>query len=152
MRSERGRNQCLKARLLVLGVDVGHSRCDDLGVRIKEQTGNTLSVRDLRDPSLKEWREHTPSDEGDRAPTLFEVEDAKVKVWSGWRMGWVLSRTIGPAAAWLVMQTLREAGVASETQESILDEKLLEGSAFSGREMPAGTSTKRNAEPTHRSP
>lgn len=125
MQKEIGHNQGSNAGRLVLGLDAGCSSDSDLPARIEEQVvGNKLCVRNLRDPELEEWCEQAFGGDDRLAPTLFEVEDGKVRAWSGWRMGWVLSRAVGPAATWQVIQALREVHAAPGIEESALDEEL----------------------------
>lgn len=126
MQKESGHNRSSNARRLVLGLDAGRSTCSSLAARLEKRVGEKLDVRNLRDLDVREWREQALGEDDEWAPTLFEVEDGKVREWSGWRMGWVLSRTFGPAATWRVMQVLGEVGAASEIGESALDEKLPE--------------------------
>lgn len=123
MQKELGHNWNSNTERLVLGLDTSCSVCSDLAARIEERVGKRLRVRDLRDPEVVGWREQVLSDNSGRVPTLFEVEDGKVRAWSGWRMGWVLSRTIGPAATWQLVKALEEAGVAPAIQEPTHAEK-----------------------------
>ncbi len=127
MREEVEQDRSSNVRQLVLGLDARCFSCSDLEIRIEERTGNKLSVRDLRDPKVQGWRAQALGEDNVRAPTLFEVEDGEVRAWSGWRMGWVISRTVGPSAAWQVMQALVEAGLTPEIEGSALDGKPPEG-------------------------
>lgn len=110
---------------LVLGFDAGCFKCSDLAAWIEELVGEKLGVRSLRDPEVEGWREQTFDENAKWAPILFEMKDGKVRAWAGWRMGWVLSRAIGPAAAWQVVQALEEVGAAPKIEESVLVEKPL---------------------------
>lgn len=126
MQEELGHNRSSNAGRLVLGLDAGRSTCSSLAARIEERVSNKLCVRSLRDSEVQEWREQALGDDNRWTPTLFEVEDGRVRAWSGWRMGWVLSRAVGPAVTWQVMQALGEVGAAPEIEESALDERLPE--------------------------
>lgn len=97
-----------------------------MAARIEERAGKKLCVRNLRDPDVQEWREQALGGDDGLAPTLFEVEDGEIRAWKGWRIGWVLSRAIGPAATWQVMQALGEVGAAPETAEAAFGDPLPE--------------------------
>lgn len=76
------------------------------------------------------WREEALGKDAKWTPTLFEVEGEKVlKAWAGWRMGYALSRKLGPSSTWQVMQALGEAGGAPKVEESAIVEKLPEKAA-----------------------
>ncbi len=109
---------------LVLGFDAGCFTCSDLASRIEERVGEKLDVLNLHDPVLQGWRQEALGKDAQRAPTLFEVEDGSARVWTGWRMGYALSRAIGPAATWQVMQALGEVGAAPKMKEASLVEKI----------------------------
>lgn len=126
MQKEMGHDRSANAGRLVLGLDTGCSSDSDLPVRIGEQVDKKLGIRNLRDPEVEKWCEQTLGDDNRWVPTLFEVEDGRVRAWSGWRMGWVLSRALGPTATWRVMQVLREAGAVPEMEDSAIDEGLPE--------------------------
>jgi hypothetical protein len=112
-------------RKFVLGFDAGCGTCSDLARRIEERVGDKLLVENLNDPQLITWREEALGKNAKWAPTLFEVEDEKVlRAWAGWRMGWALSRSIGAAATWQVMQALGEVGAAPRVENSRVVEKL----------------------------
>lgn len=129
MRKELAQNEGPNARRLVLGFDAGCSTCSDLAARIEERVGEKLDVRNLRNPDVEGWREQALGEDAKRAPTLFEIKDGKVRAWAGWRIGWTLSRAVGPAATWQVMQALGEVGAAPKMEESSLVEKLPEKAA-----------------------
>lgn len=111
---------------LVLGFDAGCFTCSGLAARIEERVGDKLAVRNLNDSEVQRWRKQALGEDAKWAPTLFEIEDGKVKAWAGWRMGWALSRSIGTAATWKVMQALGEIGVAPKIEESTIVDKLPE--------------------------
>ncbi len=83
---------------LVLGFDAGCTTCTGLARRIEEQLGDKLEVRSLRDPQVEHWRKRVLGENAPWAPTLIEVKGARVKAWTGVRMGVVLSRRLGLAA------------------------------------------------------
>ncbi len=116
---------------LVLGYDAGCLACSELAARIEERAGEKLEVRSMRDPEVGGWREEALGEDAGRAPALFEVDGAEVRAWAGWRMGWALSRAIGPAATWQVMQALGEVGASPKVEESTLVEKMPEKVAAS---------------------
>jgi hypothetical protein len=117
------------SRELVLGFDAGCSTCSDLAARIEERVGDRLAVRNLSTPELLAWRKQALGENAEWAPTLFEVEGERVRAWTGWRIGYTLSRKIGAAATWRVMQALGEAGAAQKVEESSLVEKPLKRAA-----------------------
>jgi hypothetical protein len=47
----------------------------------------------------------------------MEIEGPKVRAWTGRRMGFALSRVLGPIATWRVMQVLGELGLAEKAEE-----------------------------------
>lgn len=115
---------------LVLGFDAGCGTCSDLAGRVQERVGDKLSVENLNDPKLMSWREEALGQDAKWAPTLFEVDGEKVeRAWTGWKMGWALSRKLGPATTWQVMQALGEVGAAPRIEDSSIVEKLPEKAA-----------------------
>ncbi len=124
MRKELAQNGGPNVRRLVLGFDAGCSTCRDLAARIEERVGEKLDVRNLRNPEVEGWRVEALDEDAKWVPTLFEIKDGKVRAWSGWRMGWALSRAVGPAATWQVMQALAEVGAAPKMEESSLVETI----------------------------
>ena len=112
---------------LVLGFDAGCGTCSDLAGRVQERVGDKLSVENLNDLQLIAWREEALGKDAKWAPTLFEVDGDKViHAWTGWKMGWALSRKLGPATTWQVMQALGEVGAAPRIEDSPIVEKLPE--------------------------
>ena len=126
MQDELTKSGAQDDKRLVLGFDAGCFTCSDLAARIEERVGDRLAVRNLNDPEVQAWRKEALGEDAKWAPTLFEIEDGKVKAWAGWRMGWALSRAIGPSATWQVMQALGEAGAAPKIEESRIADKLPE--------------------------
>ena len=117
-------------RKLVLGFDAGCGTCSDLAGRVQKRVGDKLSVENLNDPKLLSWREEALGKDAKWAPTLFEVDGEKVvRAWAGWKMGWALSRKLGPAITWQVMQALGEVGAAPRIENSPIVEKLPEKAA-----------------------
>ncbi len=114
---------------LVLGFDAGCFTCSDLAARIEDRVGDRLAVRNLNDPEVQGWRKEALGEDAKWAPTLFHIEDDRIQAWAGWRMGWALSRAIGFAATWQVMQALGEVGAAPRIEESAVVEKLPEKAA-----------------------
>lgn len=96
------------SRRLVLGFDGGCFTCLELARKIDERLGEKLEVQNLRDPQLEGWRKEALGEDAPWAPTLFEVEGERVRAWTGWRLGVVLARFLGPADTWTVMQALGE--------------------------------------------
>lgn len=129
MQGESTRNGSTSGGRLVLGYDAGCSACTDLADRVARRVGDKLDVRNLRDPELQGWREQALGEDAKWAPTLFRVDEGSVEAWTGWRMGWALSRAIGPAATWQVMQALGEVGAAPKIEESKVIDKLPEKAA-----------------------
>ena len=114
-----------KTRKLILGFDAGCGTCADLAAGVQEKVGDKLEVQNLNDPQLMAWREEALGKDAKWTPTLFEVEGEKVlKVWAGWRMGYALSRKLGPSSTWQVMQALGEVGAVPKVEESTIVEKL----------------------------
>lgn len=115
---------------LILGFDVGCGTCSDLAASVQERVGDKLSVENLNEPQLLIWREEALGKEAKWAPTLFEVEGEKVlRAWTGWKMGFALSRKLGPSSTWQVMQALGEVGAAPKVEETAVVEKLPEKAA-----------------------
>ena len=118
------------SRKLVLGFDAGCGTCSDLAGSVQERVGDKLSVENLNDSQLIAWREEALGKDAKWAPTLFEVDEEKVvRAWTGWKMGWALSRKLGPATTWQVMQALGEVGAAPRIEDSPIVEKLPERAA-----------------------
>lgn len=101
---------------LVLGFDRGCGTCLELAQRIDERLGEKLEVQNLRDPQVEGWRKRTLGQNAPWAPTLFEVDGEKVRAWTGWRMGFALTRFLGPADTWKVMQILGEMNAPLENR------------------------------------
>ena len=119
-----------KTRKLILGFDAGCGTCADLAAGVQEKVGDKLEVQNLNDPQLLAWREEALGKDAKWTPTLFEVEGEKVlKAWAGWRMGYALSRKLGPSSTWQVMQALGEVGGTPRVEESSIVEKLPEKTA-----------------------
>jgi hypothetical protein len=105
-------------RRLVLGFDGGCATCSDLARRIKEASEGRLEVLSLHEPMVKKWRKKALGGNASSAPTLFEIHDAKVKAWTGLRMGAQLSRRLGPIVTWRIMQALGEVNASSVINET----------------------------------
>ncbi len=119
-----------KTKKLILGFDAGCGTCADLAAGVQEKVGDKLEVQNLNDPQLLAWREEALGKDAKWTPTLFEVEGEKVlRAWAGWRMGYALSRKLGPSSTWQVMQALGEIGGAPKVEESAVVEKLPERAA-----------------------
>jgi hypothetical protein len=103
---------------LVLGFDAGCFACSSLAKRIEERVGGKIEVRSLRDPQVREWRKRALGEDAPWAPTLIEVEGPKVRAWTGYRMGLALSRALGLATTWRVMQVLGEHAAARRVEKS----------------------------------
>lgn len=129
MQNELTKSEARDDKRLILGFDAGCFTCSDLATKIEERVGDKLAVRNLNDPEVQKWRKDALGENAKWAPTLFEIEDGKVKAWTGWRMGWALTRAVGPAVTWQVMQALGEVGAAPEVEESPLVDKLPEKAA-----------------------
>lgn len=105
-------------RRLVLGFDAGCMTCSELAKKIEEVVGDKLEVIDLRHPQVEQWREQALGKDAPWAPTLIEVEEDKAKAWTGLRLGVALSRRLGPASTWRVMQALGETTSATEPSKA----------------------------------
>jgi hypothetical protein len=116
-------------RRLVLGFDGGCLSCSMLAKRIKEQVGDKLEVKNLRDPQLQGWRKAVLGENAPWAPTLFEVNGASVRAWTGLRMGLVLTRSLGPADTWRVMQAI---GEMRPTKEKLVPGSFSRGQFLTG--------------------
>ena len=104
---------------LVLGFDGGCGTCFELAKRIDREVGDKLEVQNLRDERVMTWREETLGKDAPWAPTLFEVSGRGVRAWTGWRMGIVLSRSLGASGTWRVMKALGEMNTPREIKDSI---------------------------------
>lgn len=96
------------SRRLILGYDGGCFTCTGLARRIEEQVGGELEVLSLSDPHMQAWRRKALGEQAPWTPTLVEIKDLKVRAWTGPRMAVTLTRRLGPAATWRVMQALGE--------------------------------------------
>lgn len=105
-------------RRLVLGFDAGCFTCADMARRVEEKVGDKVEIQNLKDPQLLEWRKEALGEDAPWAPTLFEIRGEKVRAWTGKKMGFQLSRFLGPVSTWRVMQVLGEVGAESEMTES----------------------------------
>ena len=92
--------------MLVLGFDAGCTTCSGLAARVAEAVGEHLEIRPLNDPQVENWRRRAFGKNAPWVPTLIEVKSTSVKAWTGVRMAVALSRRLGPAATWRVMQVL----------------------------------------------
>lgn len=107
-----------ESRRLVLGFDAGCMACSDLAKRIEEAVGDKLEVRSLHDPEMMSWRRQSLGENAPWLPTLVEVENGKVKAWTGARMGMALSRCLGLAETWRIMRVLGEVKETPNTGEA----------------------------------
>ena len=105
-------------RRLVLGFDAGCMTCSGLAERIEDRVGDRIEVRSLNDPVMDHWRREAFGEDAPWAPTLVEVEQGRVRAWTGIRMGARLSRILGPVATWRMMQVLGEANADLELTDS----------------------------------
>ena len=105
------------SKRLVLGYDGGCGTCLGLAKRIDEEVGDKLEVQNLRDPQVLGWREEALGKDAPWAPTLFEVDGERVRAWTGWRIGAFLTRHLGAADTWKVMQVLGEMNTLGKNEE-----------------------------------
>lgn len=97
------------ARRLVLGYDGGCFSCSMLAEKIHQRVGDKLVVANLRDPQILGWREKVLGEDAIWGPTLFQISDEEaVRAWTGLRMGLALTRALGIADTWRVMQSIGE--------------------------------------------
>lgn len=117
------------SKRLVLGFDGGCFTCLELARRIDERVGDKLEVKNLRNPQLQGWRKEALGEDAPWAPTLFEVKGPRVRAWTGLRMGLVLTRALGPADTWRVMQAI---GEMRPTKEKLLPGGFSRGQFLTG--------------------
>lgn len=119
-------------RRLVLGFDAGCAECAALAGRIEDRVGERLTIRDLKDPEVLAWRKESLGEDATWAPTLFEIRDNTVRAWTGWRMGWILSRKFGAVNTWRIIRALGEVGAAPRSEVSPFAEVLTRGQFLKG--------------------
>lgn len=118
------------ATRLVLGFDGGCLSCSMLAEHIKEQVGDKLEIKSLRDPQVQGWRKETLGEDAPWAPTLVEVHGEEAsRAWTGLRMGAALTRRLGPADTWRVMQAI---GEMRPTKESLIPGGFSRGQFLTG--------------------
>jgi hypothetical protein len=122
-----------QGRRLVLGFDGGCFTCADLAQRIEERLEGKIEVKSLHDPQVVEWRKQALGKLTLLTPMLFEIDGDRIASWSGWQIGFVLSRRFGVATSWKVMQILGEAtnypysGAVTPTGIGISRKQFLKG-------------------------
>lgn len=107
---------------LVLGFDAGCSTCRDLAGEVEKQSDGKVEVRNLWDPQVMQWRREALGDEAPWTPTLLKIKEGKVKGWTGWRLGAVLSSSIGPVSTWRLMHALGEVAKTNKTDYKSSDD------------------------------
>ena len=115
---ERTNTEAGGGRRLVLGFDAGCMTCSGLAKRIEEAVGDRLEIRGLNDPQVEHWREQALGKDAPWAPTLVEVNGAKVRAWTGVWMGVALGRRLGPRNTWRVMQALGQTDAVPRNEAS----------------------------------
>jgi hypothetical protein len=93
---------------LILGFDAECSYCQEMAKKIEKRFGDRLETRNLSDPEVEEWRKQVLGEDAPWAPTLIEVDGDRVKAWTGFQMGFALTRRLGLIATWRLMQVLGE--------------------------------------------
>ena len=93
----------------LLGFDGGCPSCTKVAGRVEELSSGKVSARSLREHEVHHWLSDSLGEGARWAPTLFELTDTRVRAWQGWRMGWRLSRLLGPARTWHVLRALVDA-------------------------------------------
>jgi hypothetical protein len=114
--------------------------------------GDKLEIHSLREPHVEHWRREAFGEGAPWAPTLFEVQGAKVRAWTGWQMGLNLSRFLGPLATWRVMQALGAVKTTpytsnsdSEPRARISRSRFIKGVAGAAIAMSLLSTTKTNS-------
>lgn len=103
---------------LILGFDAGCMACSDLAKQIEKAVNEKLEIRSLYDPQMKHWRSQAIGEDAPWAPTLIEIENGKVRAWTGMQMAAHLSFSLGLTGTWRVLRVLGASQAAGGTDES----------------------------------
>ncbi|SNT47709.1 hypothetical protein SAMN05421642_1253 [Rhodococcoides kyotonense] len=91
---------------LYLGFDSSCSTCSAIARNVQRDTGSVVEVLPLTNQHMARWREDVFGDSAPWLPTLIRVSGGKVEGWTGWKIGPVLGRALGPKTAWQVLASL----------------------------------------------
>lgn len=92
---------------LVLGFDAGCGSCSGLAESVRQAAGGRLEVASLSSPEMTSWRHQKFGREAPWVPTLVVVKgSAQARVFTGVRLGVMLSRYLPPSQVWAVSVAL----------------------------------------------
>lgn len=92
----------------VLGFDGNCDTCSRLAEQVAGLSGGVLTVRSLRSPEVRRWRERALGLDAPWAPTLIAVEGGEVRAWTGAALALRLGRLLGPRRLWQVVGIIGE--------------------------------------------
>ncbi len=92
---------------LILGFDAGCGSCSGLAESVRQAAGGRLEVVSLSSAEMTGWRQHKFGPEAPWVPTLVVVKgNAPARVFTGVRLGVMLSRYLRPSQVWAVSVAL----------------------------------------------
>jgi hypothetical protein len=92
--------------------------CTDMARQIEALAEGRLTVRSLRAPEVRAWRQRTLGPQAPWTPTLLRVEGERVRAWIHGGMVWQLARLLGPGKMVPIARLLAEADAPTEQPRS----------------------------------
>lgn len=86
----------------IFGFDGGCGTCGDLARELVELSDGKLTARSLRSAEVQAWRERALGPDAPWAPTLFAIDEAGVRAWTGNALIARLGRLVGPHKLWRI--------------------------------------------------
>lgn len=87
----------------ILGFDSRCSTFEQVAAHIAQLSDGLLTVRDLNEPEVAEWRVQAFGANSLLRPTLFALSESRVKAWTGAALTLQLGRLLGPRKLWQVI-------------------------------------------------
>ena len=111
---------------LFLGFDSSCSTCSDIARRVQSDVGSAVDVLPLNNAHMAGWRKEVFGENAPWLPTLIRVSGGHVEGWTGWKIGPVLGKALGPTKTWQVLANIgdRQLDTRNSAQEAI------EGNSF----------------------
>ncbi len=102
----------------VLAFDASCALCKEVSRRVEQASTGRLEVLPLGHRDVQQWRARALDGDAPWAPTLLRVEGARVRAWTGVRMGPRLATRLGPRRTVLVLRALGDPEREGRTDAS----------------------------------
>jgi hypothetical protein len=100
----------------ILAFDAGCTSCRDVIARVRQHAGERLELANLADPQIRKMRHSVFGDDPPWVPTLFAVDDGRVRGWTGPRLSIQMVRVLGPGRSLRVAQAISAAEAVRDPQ------------------------------------